>query len=302
MDRPPVCAPGPRTRWLAAALAGMLASPAPAGPLRSGFDASALPATDDGSSAATGLGFGVNFFGQTFSSVFVNNNGNLTFGTPLADFTPVPLGQLRSAVVAPFFADVDTTAGGTVKYGTGTLNGRAAFAATWEDVGFYGGTGATRNTFQAVLIDRSDTGAGNFDLEFNYGAIRWESGDFNGGVNGVGGSTARVGYTNGSAAAGTYYELPGSGVPGSFLDDGPTGTALVGGMLNSDTPGRYVLFGRDGQITGQPAGGGTGGTPPPSGGGSGGGAIGAPEPSTLVLAGIAAAGLGGFRLRSRRGS
>lgn len=70
--------------WLA------LAAPARAKPIRTGFDAVALPAADDISSPATNLGFEVNFFGQSFSSIYVNSNGNLTFGAPLAAFSPVP--------------------------------------------------------------------------------------------------------------------------------------------------------------------------------------------------------------------
>src|SRR5262249_44725954 len=53
--------------------------PLRAGPVRTGFDANALAVTDDGSSAAFGLGFTVNFFGKLRDSVFVNANGNVTF-------------------------------------------------------------------------------------------------------------------------------------------------------------------------------------------------------------------------------
>lgn len=287
------------SRWLLVLLAGLFAPPVLAGPIRTGFDTSTLPATDDGSSDANSLGFAVNFLGQTFSSIFVNNNGNLSFGSPLADFTPVPLGQLRYALVAPFFADVDTTAAGTVTFGTGSVDGRAAFGATWSSVDYYGGNGTRGNTFQAVLVDRSDTGSGNFDLELNYGSIQWESGDFNGGIGGVGGSSARVGFTNGSAIPGTFYELPGSGVPGSFLDGATGGTALFANNWNSDTPGRYVFEGRDGAIAGQSG----GSMPPPKSSGPPptGGPIGVPEPSTLVLSALAFLSLGCVRFRGRLG-
>jgi hypothetical protein len=32
-------------------------------------------------------------------------------------------------------------------------------------------------TFELLLVDRSDTGAGNFDVEFNYDTVQWETGD-----------------------------------------------------------------------------------------------------------------------------
>src|SRR2546426_12339575 len=72
------------------------AEPAPqttAGAIRdlAGFTAHVLPANDDASTGAVPIGFTVNFFGQSFSTLFVNNNGNVTFDEPLAEFTPFDL-------------------------------------------------------------------------------------------------------------------------------------------------------------------------------------------------------------------
>jgi hypothetical protein len=288
-------APLARLRLLVVLVFSLGGGPGLAGPIRGGFGSAVLPTADDVSSPAVDLGFAVNFLGQTFTSVFVNQNGNLTFAAPLPDFTPVPLGQLKSAIVAPFFADVDTTVAGHISYGTGTVGGRAAFAATWDNVGYYGGTAGRTNSFQAVLVDRSDTGAGNFDLEYNYGGLNWESGDFNGGTNGRGGSSARAGY-GGSGTAGTFYELPGSGVPGALLDDGPAGTALAANLLNSAEPGRYVFSGRDGQITGSLVSTPKAPVPPlPSGPIAPGGPIGVPEPGTWALAFCGLIAVGGRR-------
>src|SRR5690242_10501779 len=55
--------------------------------------AAALPHTDDGSSAALTLPFAPNFFGTTVHTVWVNNNGNITFDAPLSDYTPSGLGS-----------------------------------------------------------------------------------------------------------------------------------------------------------------------------------------------------------------
>lgn len=288
-------APPRKIVWLAVCLLSLpLANVSRAGPIRPGFDAAALPAADDASSGSIDLGFGLNFFGQTFASAHVNTNGNISFGAPLSDFTPVPLGQLRQAVIAPFFADVDTTGAGLVGYGTGQVDGRAAFGATWSGVGHYDAKSDKRNSFQAVLVDRSDTGAGNFDVEFNYDRLQWESGDFNGGIGGTGGSTARVGVTgDGAMIPGGFYELPGSGVPGAFLDTGYA--ALAAQLLNSGTLGRYVLHARDGSFeevrTAPPRGDDPRPLPP------GGGVVGAPEPGTMALALL---GLGVIAVRARR--
>ena len=75
---------------------------------------------------------------------------------------------------------------------------------------------ATRDDVQIVLTDRTDTGAGNFDIYFNYTRITWETGSASGGSNGFGGVSAAVGYNAGTGnQPGTFFELPGSRVPGS---------------------------------------------------------------------------------------
>jgi hypothetical protein len=100
-----------------------------------------------------------------------------------------------------------------------------------------------------ILIDRSDTGPGNFDIEFNYNTITWETGDADNnapGALGLGGRSALVGVSDGTGLLGHYFLFQGSGAPGSFLDGGPN--ALASHMLAASTPGRYHLFFRNGQL------------------------------------------------------
>jgi len=59
------------------------------------------------------------------------------------------------------------------------------FGVTWPGVGCYNQNATHRNFFQVVLVDRSDVAAGDFDIEFNYDQIQWETGDFSGGSNGL---------------------------------------------------------------------------------------------------------------------
>lgn len=218
-----------------------------------GLDASSLGAFDDIGSIQTALGFNINYFGAQYSDVWVNNNGNITFDDKEETFTPFNLLTTNERIVAPFFADVDTRTGNTATYGTGTVGGHKAFAVNWIDVRHYnsagGGTdGLPTNTFQVVLIDRSDITPGDFDFEFNYGNVAWESGQASGGdAQGLGGFSARAGYSNGTT---TFYELPGSAVNGAFLDSGPAATALVHNSLNSIHDGRYVFNVRGGLVLG----------------------------------------------------
>ena len=211
----------------------------------SGCTANTLPANDDGSSPAVTLPFTINYFGRTFTQTFVNNNGNITFTAPLGTFTPFALTTTNTPIIAPFFADVDTRGmgSGLVQYGNTTLDSRTAFCANWVNVGYYSSHADLRNSFQLILIDRTNTGPGNFDIEFNYDRIVWETGDASGGTGGQGGSSARAGYANGTTIAGTFLELPGSAVNGGLKDSNPT-TGLTNNSRNSGPVpvlGRYIF-------------------------------------------------------------
>ena len=213
-----------------------------------GFTRNFVPRNDDGSSFIQSLGFNINFFGRQRSGVYVNNNGNFTFDEPLSEYTPIGLVGIRREIIAGFWADVDTRgfASKVVTFGTDTIDGRRAFGANYFDVGYFNYNSEKLNTFQIVLIDRSDTGPGNFDIEFNYGRIVWETGDVSGGYFGFGGVAGRVGYSNGTGQPGTSFELTGSGLPGAFLDSNPNG--LIYRRINSDIPGRIVFRARNGLV------------------------------------------------------
>src|SRR5882762_6067682 len=58
-----------------------------------GFGSNILPVGDDNSSTAILLSSvfpngGLNFFGTTYTSIYINNNGNLTFNGASPTFTP----------------------------------------------------------------------------------------------------------------------------------------------------------------------------------------------------------------------
>lgn len=195
--------------------------------------------TPQGAPALVPIGFSVNFYGQTFTNLYVNNNGNITFDSPLGEFTPFGLVGTARQVIAPFFADVDTRVGNLVTFGNDTVDGHAAFGVNWIGVGYFDSEADKLNSFQLVLIDRSDRNPGDFDIEFNYDQIQWETGDASQGTDGLGGSSAVAGFSNGSKRPGTSYQLSGSSIPRSFLDINPGG--LIHNFLNTNIPGRYVI-------------------------------------------------------------
>ena len=130
---------------------------------------------------------------------------------------------------------------GSVRAGAVRPGFDASFLARNDDssIGYYSMRADKLNSSQLVLIDRSDRDAGDFDIEFNYDQIVWETGGASAGVNGPGGQSARVGYSNGSGDAETFFELTGSGANRYFLDSSPTGLILA--SLNSSITGQYVF-------------------------------------------------------------
>ena len=196
-----------------------------------------LPNNDDSSSNPALIGFPVRLGGAVFTAVYVNNNGNLTFGGPLSTYTPLDLTSQPHPMIAPFFADVDTRGAESriVYYGQGVLRGRRTFSAIWQRIGYYSHHTDRLNTFQVVLTETAP-GSGNFSIEFNYGPIEWETGDASDGEGGLGGYSARVGLSLVAGVPDFTIELPGSGIPGSFIEGG---TSPLSSSSNLGIPGRY---------------------------------------------------------------
>jgi Nidogen-like len=213
-----------------------------------GFTTNTLGPEDDAPSQTFTLPFTINFFGVQTNMVHVNNNGNISFNVDNPTFTPTALNTDNGGIpiIAPFFADVDTRTGATVTFGSDTLCGEQVFGVDYINVGYFAQHVDKLNSFQLILISRPETGAGNFDIEFNYNSIQWETGDASGGTGGLGGSSAAVGYSNGTGTPGTFFELPGSHVNGAFLDTGPN--ALINTAIDASTLGRIHFLVRNGVV------------------------------------------------------
>jgi hypothetical protein len=91
--------------------------------IRSGFDQQILDRNDDNSTGIVLMGFFINYYGSSNATLYVNNNGNVTFDGAQSTYTPSSLNSLKSKIIAPYWADVDTrnTTSDVVKYGMAML-------------------------------------------------------------------------------------------------------------------------------------------------------------------------------------
>lgn len=152
---------------------------------------------------------GINIGNENFTSLYVNNNGNITFGY---GFVVLHAGHYRwrrgQNIIAPFWADVDTRED-VPNRNDGVFwdfnEARDSIVVTWAWTGYFNYNIDRLNTFQLELRDRGD---GNMEIIFRYDLINWTTGDASGEApGGLGGTVARAGFSLGDV----YFELPASG-------------------------------------------------------------------------------------------
>lgn len=189
-----------------------------------------LQRNDDDFAGPFNLGFNFNIYGQAFNQVFINNNGNLTFGNGDSGFTPFAFPAAGAPRVAPFFADVDTRNpnSGVVHY----RQDASALIVTWDNVGYFNGQADKTNTFQVVISNGADPriGIGN-NVCFSYDNMSWTTGSASGGVNGFGGSAATVGVNAGNGR--DFFTISRFDHPGVDFA-GPAGISGVDSLDNQD--------------------------------------------------------------------
>ena len=59
-------------------------------------------ANDDGSTGSISLPFGFNFYGTTYHSLYINNNGNVTFTNSYSTFSAATFPSNSFKMIAPF--------------------------------------------------------------------------------------------------------------------------------------------------------------------------------------------------------
>ena len=216
-----------------------------------GYGEIEAPRNDDGymllDSAQVSAVFetGLNFFGTTYDSFYVNTNGSISFGSGISTFTPSVITSGGTPAILPFWADVDTRA-----YSDGSnpsaiyvdVDSQAdVITVTWPGVDYFATPSSDHvpkaNWFQLQLYDR---GNGDFDIVYRYQDINWSAGDASGGSQGLGGIAAHAGWTAGNGS--NFFELPQSGDEAAILD-------LENIQGNTGLPGFWVFQVRNGQVS-----------------------------------------------------
>jgi len=137
-------------------------------------------------------GAGLSLYGNSYTSLFVNTNGLITFGSAEPNFTPTNLTTLGQPSIAPFWTDIDIRNGGEIYWDLDPASGK--FIVTWLNVAAFNGPGT--NSFQLVM---TNLGGGDFGVDFIYNSIGFTNGN-----NGQ----ATVGISNGTS---TQTLIEGSG-------------------------------------------------------------------------------------------
>lgn len=187
-------------------------------------------ANDDWSTNPITLPFNFCLYGTPAGTssfpLYINNNGNVSFGNPYSVFSAVPFPSNQYVMIAPFWSDNDTRgAGSGYSYYKITAH---YMVIQWDSVGYYSQHTDKVNSYQLIISDGTDPIISNGNnISFCYGKMGWTTGDASGGVNGFGGTPATVGINKGDGInfvqislfdhAGTNYTNP-AGTPPSGVN------------------------------------------------------------------------------------
>lgn len=186
---------------------------------------------DDGSIAVDitsvfGAG-GIEFYGTSYSDIYINTNGNISFGSANTAWDP-DLGGTGTPLIAPFWADVDLNSGGEIYWDLDAANDTVTI--TWDGVGRYSGSGA--NSFQLVL---TSTGDGGFSAEFIYEDIQWTTST---------GGAAHTGLTDGGAND-TFFEGSGNNAALANYENNDFDNGDPNGVYTLDMTNGVPFYGDD---------------------------------------------------------
>ncbi|MGB0882456.1 MAG: nidogen-like domain-containing protein [Vicingaceae bacterium] len=177
----------------------------------------------DDQSVQVNLSFNFCFYGTTYNSLWINDNGTVSFDQAHGTFTaagfPLPTtGFGAQEIIAPFWADFEQNGplSGNIHY----QNLADAIIIHWNGVGYFNDQDDKLNTMMLILTDgTSNLLQPGANVGFFYDDMQWTTGDASGGTNGFGGTPATVGVNRGNGV--DFIQLgrfdgPGMGYDGPF--------------------------------------------------------------------------------------
>lgn len=146
----------------------------------------------------TEIGFPFTFYGNTYSEVWVNSNGNMTFNNCNTRFWPTNIPDGTNEIIAPIYGDFVPEAENADVYVniTGTEPDRT-FVVTWLDINAWNWPGT--NTFQVQLSEADQT------IVFGYNGLTTN------GINNINNRDMNVGISSGTGLfinSATREEIP----------------------------------------------------------------------------------------------
>jgi len=185
----------------------------------------AMQPNDDGSQVIA-IPFQFCFYGTSYDSLYINNNGNISFGAPYITFSGVAFPSNQYVMIAPFWGDVDTRGAGEVLYKTTS----SSLIINWKDVGYFNSQTDKLSSFQLIITDGTDSLlTGDNNVAFCYKDMQWTTGSASGGTNGFGGTPATVGANKGDGI--DFVQFGRFDAPGT-LYNGPFDTSQVSWLDN----------------------------------------------------------------------
>ncbi|MBK7943160.1 MAG: gliding motility-associated C-terminal domain-containing protein [Flavobacteriales bacterium] len=189
------------------------------------WDASGFHNADDGSYGPIVLPFQFYLYGTLYNTVYININGNVSFGQYYGTFSSTGFPFNGYTMVAPFWADVDLRGPG---FGNNIVQFKVtptAMYVNWTNVGYFSQMTDKVNTFQLIITDGTDPVVPNgANVSFCYKDMQWTTGSASGGTNGFGGTPASVGANEGNGVDYIQFgrfDQPGTAYDGPFgLNDG----------------------------------------------------------------------------------
>ena len=181
---------------------------------------------DDGSSQPIALPFSFCFYNTPVDTIFINNNGNISMGSPYSIYSPNSFPDTTFEMIAPLWSDVDTRnlASGLVYY---KLTSQYLIIQ-WDSVGYYNSHSDKVNTFQLIITNGvSEIIPRENNVSFCYKDMQWTTGDASitppvcpTGGSGFGGCPATAGVNKGD---GIHYIQLGLFDQAGSAYDGPFG-------------------------------------------------------------------------------